>query len=68
MILTTLGAMLSWLRDATAWLDMATTSQPLTMQTTVTGDQWAQFGVSALVWVAVPLVLGIVRILRREVN
>jgi hypothetical protein len=33
----------------------------------MTGEQWARFGVAVLVWVALPLVLGTVRVLRREV-
>ena len=64
---TTLGAMVSWLRDAAAWLDMNTTSMPIGGPD-VTSGEWARFGVSALVWVAVPLTAGIIRIMRREIN
>jgi hypothetical protein len=34
----------------------------------LTGGQWARLGVSVLVWVLVPLVAGLVRLLRREVS
>ncbi|GAB7048820.1 ABC transporter permease [Catenuloplanes indicus] len=64
---STLGAMISRLRDVAAWLDMNTTSLPIG-NADVTSGEWARFGVSALFWVAVPLVLGTIRIMRREVN
>ncbi|WP_374728286.1 ABC transporter permease [Catenuloplanes atrovinosus] len=64
---STLGAMISQLRSAAAWLDMNTTSMPIG-NPDVTSGEWARFGVSALVWVAVPLFFGALRIMRREVN
>lgn len=64
---TTLGALISWLHKAAEWLDMNATSMPIG-GVDVTSGQWARFGVSALVWVVVPLTFGIIRIMRREVN
>ena len=34
----------------------------------MTGGDWARLGVSAAVWVLLPLLLGTVRVLRREVS
>ena len=34
----------------------------------MTGGEWARLGVSAAVWVLVPLIAGTVRMLRREVS
>jgi ABC-2 type transport system permease protein len=62
-----LGEMVSWLRRAAGWLDINLTSMPLS-EPGMTADQWARFGVAALVWVALPLALGTVRVLRREVS
>ena len=62
-----LGEMVKWLNTAAGWLDLNVTSMPLS-EPGMTGDQWARFGVSALVWVALPLVAGTVRMLRREVS
>jgi ABC-2 type transport system permease protein len=62
-----LGEMVKWLHTAAGWLDINMTSVPLS-EPGMTGDQWARFGVAALVWVALPLALGTVRVLRREVS
>ena len=64
---TVLGEMVRWLRTAAGWLDINTTSLPLS-EPGMTGEQWARFGVAALVWVVLPLVAGTVRVLRREVS
>ena len=34
----------------------------------VTGEQWAQVGVTSLVWLAVPLAIGLRMVLRSEVK
>jgi hypothetical protein len=62
-----LGEMVSWLRRAAGWLDINLTSLPLS-EPGMTAEQWSRFGVAALVWVALPLALGTVRVLRREVS
>jgi ABC-type transport system involved in multi-copper enzyme maturation permease subunit len=61
-----LGEMVKWLHTAAGWLDINLTSTPLS-EPGMTGEQWARFGVAVLVWVALPLLLGTVRVLRREV-
>ena len=62
-----LGEMVGWLHRAAGWLDINLTSTPLS-EPGMTGEQWARFGVAALVWVALPLFLGTLRVLRREVS
>ena len=62
-----LGEMVSWLHRAAGWLDINLTSVPLS-EPGMTAEQWSRFGVAALVWVALPLVLGTIRVLRREVS
>jgi ABC-2 type transport system permease protein len=61
-----LGATIKGLKEAAGWLDLNTASSPLT-EGALTGGQWARLGVAAAVWVLVPLVLGTIRALRREV-
>lgn len=59
------------LRDSAAWLDLGTAQQPLFELSggqTPTGEQWAQLGTTSLIWVAVPFVLGLARVLRTELK
>jgi ABC-2 type transport system permease protein len=63
-ILTTL---ISAIRDAAEWLDLNRAMEPLS-DGSVHGDGWGQLVTSSLVWIVVPLVLGTIRLLRREVK
>ena len=67
MVWTVLAELIRSLRTAAGWLDINLTTAPLA-EGPMTGDQWARLGVSAAVWVLVPLVAGTVRVLRREVS
>jgi hypothetical protein len=49
-----------------AWLDTALTTGPLS-QSALTGQQWAQLGVSVALWVLVPLAAGVARTRLRDV-
>jgi ABC-2 type transport system permease protein len=56
-------------RDIQAWVDMQFAQSGLFIfQTTLTGQQWAQIGVSALIWLVAPLLLGLRLALRAEVK
>jgi ABC-2 type transport system permease protein len=68
MIWGVLGQLVSALATAAQWLDFSLTMAPMLEGDTLTGQQWAQFGTSVAVWVVAPLVIGLVRILRSEVN
>lgn len=63
-----LGYTVSWLEEPAEWLDLNRTTVPLTSGSSLSGEQWAQLAVSCGVWVALPLALGVVRLLRREVK
>ncbi|MBL7261645.1 ABC transporter permease [Paractinoplanes lichenicola] len=67
MVWGILGGTISALADASRWLDINTTTSAMT-EAGMTGGEWARVGVSAAVWVLLPLVVGVVRVLRREVN
>ncbi|MEU8239507.1 ABC transporter permease [Actinoplanes missouriensis] len=62
-----LGETIKGLRTASEWLDLNVTSQAMS-EPGMTGGEWARFGVSVAVWVVLPLLLGTVRVLRREVS
>jgi hypothetical protein len=55
-------------RDAQPWIDLGTASTALFDGGTLTGEQWAQLATSSGIWLFLPLVLGILRVLRAEVK
>lgn len=56
------------LREAAGWFDLATGQAPLFTQAALTGEQWAQLGTVTLLWIALPLLLGWVRLRRTEIK
>jgi ABC-type transport system involved in multi-copper enzyme maturation permease subunit len=67
MVWTILGESIRALRTAAGWLDINQTTIPLS-ELGMTGDQWARLGASVALWVLLPLAIGTVRVLRREVS
>lgn len=63
-----LMTLVSWLRTPHEWIDLTMTTAPLPMGVAMTGEQWAQLAVSVALWVGLPLVVGVWRVLRREVK
>lgn len=63
-----LMTLVSWLRTPYEWVDLTMTTAPLTTGNALTGEQWAQLAVSVALWIGVPLVIGVWRVLRREVK
>jgi ABC-2 type transport system permease protein len=58
-----------WFKDIQAWIDMQFAQSGLFIfQTTLTGQQWAQIAVSALIWLVAPLLLGLRLAVRSEVK
>lgn len=58
---------LSWFNDVAPWINFQAAQNEL-YDPPLTGDQWGQLVVSGMVWLVLPLVLGIVRVLRAEVK
>jgi ABC-2 type transport system permease protein len=54
------------LEDVAPWIDFD--SGVLLQGTTLTSEQWAQFGSTSLLWIVLPLAVGLVRVLRKEVK
>lgn len=63
-----LFSLTGWLRDVAPWLDLSRATAPLMGNQWLTGEQWAQVATSNALWVLLPLVLGLVRIARKEVK
>jgi len=61
-----LGA-LSFFDKIADWTDMTRTTSPITSEL-LSGTEWARVGVSLLVWLALPLVVGIWRVRREELR
>jgi ABC-2 type transport system permease protein len=63
-----LGAQLiDWFADIQPWVDFAAAQNPL-IEGNVNGEQWAQLAVSGLLWLGLPLAVGLWRVLRAEVK
>ena len=62
-----LGEMVAALHRPAEWLDLSVTSG-LLLEPVMTGRDWARLGVSAAVWIVAPLVLGLIRVSRREIK
>ena len=56
------------LKDAAPWVDLSTAQQPLFGATNITGEQWLHIATATAIWVVLPFVLGLVRVLRAEVK
>lgn len=62
-----LGEMVAPLARPAEWLDLSVTSG-LLLEPVMTGRDWARLGTSVAVWIMIPLVLGLIRVARREVK
>ncbi|MCA5893681.1 ABC transporter permease [Isoptericola sp. NEAU-Y5] len=71
LVVPTLSSMLAgaqeWYGDVAPWVDL-THGQLSLFAGTMTGEQWAQLGTTAVLWLVVPLVLGMRRLLRVEIR
>jgi ABC-2 type transport system permease protein len=64
-IITTL---ITSIKNIQPWIDLNTSQQPLFAGVDMSGKEWTQLLVATLIWVALPFVLGLVRVLRSEVK
>jgi len=68
LLWTAAFAMVGTLRVAAPWLDLNAAIAPLYAGDALAGDDWAHVAVAGSLWVLLPLALGLVRLLRREVG
>jgi ABC-2 type transport system permease protein len=70
-VLPTLSAVLAasqhWFRDLQPWVDF-NYAQSALFNGSLTGAQWAHLGVTALVWLVIPVALGVRLVMRAEVK
>ncbi|WP_344302826.1 ABC transporter permease [Nocardioides bigeumensis] len=66
--LNIVGSLWKPLQDVQPWIDLWAAQAPLFTADNLTDQQWAQIGTSNLIWVVLPFVLGLVRVLRAEVK
>lgn len=59
--------LLGWFGDLRPWIDFGDAQNPL-IDGSVSGQQWAHLAVSGLLWLGLPLVFGVWRVLRAEVK
>ncbi len=59
--------LIEWFAKIRPWVDFNAAQSPLTTGS-VSGREWEHLAVSGLLWLAVPLVLGLRRVLRSEVK
>lgn len=62
-----LFGLVSALGDAAPWVDLGTAQQPL-FDHSMTGHDWLQLLVASTIWIAVPLGVGTLRLLRSELK
>ena len=71
LVLPTIGGVLAqtqdWFADKQAWVDF-NFAQGALFEGSVSGTQWAQLGVTGLVWLVLPLAVGLWVVLRSEVK
>lgn len=62
-----LSALVGWFEDLAPWIEFNTAQTPLISEPySPTGEEWAQIAVTGFIWLIIPLVLGIWRLLRIE--
>jgi ABC-2 type transport system permease protein len=62
-----LAASQSWFRDIQGWVDFQFSSSQL-FDGALTSEEWAHLGVSGLVWLVLPMAVGLWLVLRAEVK
>lgn len=66
IIVAAIGALSDAVNDAVAWIDPSAFGA--LSNTTTTGEQWAKILTAGVVWVVLPIVLGAIRLRRRDVS
>jgi ABC-type transport system involved in multi-copper enzyme maturation permease subunit len=62
-----LAAFQDWFKDIQMWIDFNGAQTPL-FDGGPTSEQWAQIGVSGMIWLVVPMAVGVWAVLRSEVK
>jgi hypothetical protein len=57
----------SWFKDLQPWVDFNYTQSAL-FNGSLSSEQWAQLGVTSVIWLVVPTIVGVAMVLRSEVK
>lgn len=68
IVLAVVGSIRDWLGDILDWFNFQLALAPLADWELDTGEEWAKLIVSGAIWIGLPLVGGVLRILRAEVK
>ena len=63
-----LSATQEWFRDVRGWVDPNFAQGQLFNDTALSSTQWANLGVTSLVWLVIPLAVGLTLVMRSEVK
>jgi ABC-type transport system involved in multi-copper enzyme maturation permease subunit len=63
-----LAATQDWFEKLQPWIDFNFAQTPLFEDAGPSGEQWAQIGVSGIIWLIIPMAIGIWAVLRSEVK
>lgn len=61
------AALMSWFNDIVGWIDFQAAQNEL-FDAPLTGEQWGHLVVSGIIWLVIPLLIGLWRIRRAEVK
>ena len=67
-ILALLAQVRSWFEDLQPWIDWHYTQVALFHGATNTGKEWAMLGTTTMIWIVIPLVVGLLSLRRSEVK
>jgi ABC-2 type transport system permease protein len=67
-ILVLLAQVRSWFEDLQPWIDWNETQVALFDGATNTGEEWAMLGSTTMIWIVIPLVVGLLSLRRSEVK
>ena len=67
-ILVLLAQVRSWFEDLQPWIDWNETQVVLFEGATNTGEEWAMLGATTMIWIVIPLVVGVLLLRRSEVK
>jgi hypothetical protein len=67
-ILALLAQVRSWFEDLQPWIDWNKTQVVLFDGATNTGKEWAMLGSTTMIWIVIPLVVGLLSLRRSEVK
>lgn len=64
-----LATSVAWFRDLQPWVDVQFAQSTLFLfEGALTGEQWANIGVTAVIWLVIPLAVGLGFVTRAEVK